>query len=101
MHQAFKAIHIYLGKISDILIAYSWNYQYFLTLVTPIQSAPMKLIISDEKQPKVTLKPGMKLEVVSVSLASTDLKKPKKIAARLCGGTSTCLALIEVGNEKK
>lgn len=61
----------------------------------------MKLIVSDDKQPKVTLKPGMKLEVVTVALAGADLKKPKKIAARLCGGTSTCVALIEIGKSEK
>lgn len=52
-------------------------------------------VVSDEKNPKITVKPGMKLEVVTVSLVDSTLKKPKKIAARLCGGTSTCLALVE------
>ena len=52
-------------------------------------------IVSDEKNPKVVLKPGMKLNVVSVKLADSDLKKPTAQGARLCGGTSTCLALIE------
>jgi hypothetical protein len=56
----------------------------------------MKLIISNDKQPKVSVKAGQKLEVVSVALADVNLKKPKKIGARLCGGTSTCLALVEI-----
>jgi len=56
----------------------------------------MKLIISNDKQPRVSVKPGQKLEVVSVSLADVNLKKPKRIGARLCGGTSTCLALMDI-----
>jgi hypothetical protein len=43
----------------------------------------MKLIVSNDKKPKVSVKPGMKLEVVSVSLADAELKKPKKLGARL------------------
>lgn len=53
-------------------------------------------IVSNEKNPKVSLKPGMKLNVVSVKLANPSLKAPKAVAARLCGGTTTCLALIDV-----
>ena len=56
----------------------------------------IKLINSDEKYPVIKLKPGLKFEVSTVALVGTDLKKPTKIAARLCGGTSTCLALIEI-----
>jgi hypothetical protein len=56
----------------------------------------LKFIVSDEKNPKVTLKPGQRLEVVSVALADATLKKPKKIGARLCGGTDTCLALVDI-----
>ena len=56
----------------------------------------LTLIASDEKQPKIALKAGMKLNVVSVKLADATLKKAKPIAARLCGGTNTCLALIEI-----
>lgn len=57
------------------------------------------LVVDDAKNPKVTLtlKPGMKLNVTSVSLVDAKLKRPAKIAARLCGGTGTCLALIDVG----
>jgi hypothetical protein len=57
------------------------------------------LIVSDDKNPKVTVKPGMKLQVVTVALVGADLKKPSKVAARLCGGTTTCLALVEVPGE--
>ena len=54
----------------------------------------LTLIVSDDKNPKVGLKPGMKLEIVSVRLAEPTLKSTK-VAARLCGGTSTCVALVE------
>lgn len=61
----------------------------------PTQSK-MKLIVSDDKNPSVTLKPGMKLQVVAVDLVEPNLKASKKIAARLCSGGGTCVALIEI-----
>ena len=61
----------------------------------------MKLIVAKQKNPKVVLKPGMKLRVVSVSMAGPDLKKPKKLAARLCGGTNTCIALVDIERDEK
>jgi hypothetical protein len=68
----------------------------------PKTSAPKKLtlIVSDEKQPKIVLKPGMKLNVVSVKLADSALKPARPGAARLCGGTNTCLALVEIDDAK-
>jgi hypothetical protein len=51
-------------------------------------------VVSNDSKPSIQLEPGMKLEVVSVSLVSPTLKSARPIAARLCGGTSTCLALI-------
>jgi len=56
----------------------------------------MKLIISPSKRPEVKLKKGARLKVVAVSLVSPTLKRPKAIAARLCGGTNTCLAMVEL-----
>jgi hypothetical protein len=53
------------------------------------------LIASDQKSPKIALRPGMKLQVVSIKLADPTLKAAKPIAARLCGGTNTCIALVE------
>ena len=58
-------------------------------------------IVSDAKNPQVTVRPGTKLEVVSVALAGPDLKKPAKLAARLCGGSGTCLALVEIPQARK
>lgn len=57
----------------------------------------LKLIAAEDKNPKVELKPGMRLDVVSVSLLDPTLKKSRAKAARLCGGTDTCLALVELG----
>jgi hypothetical protein len=64
---------------------------------TPVsEKSVTTLVVSDDKQPKVALKPGMKLEVVAVSLVDSQFKKSSLKAARLCGGTSTCVAVIEV-----
>jgi hypothetical protein len=56
----------------------------------------LNLIASDDKKPAVKLEKGMKLEVVSVSLVEATLKPSRARAARLCGGTDTCLALVEI-----
>lgn len=56
----------------------------------------MKLIVSDDDKPAVVLKAGQKLQVTAVSVVTPELKKGGPIAARLCGGTSTCLAIIEI-----
>ncbi len=61
----------------------------------------VKLIVSQEKQPKVALKPGMRVEVTTVKLVDPNLARPPKIAARLCGGSGTCLALIDLGETVK
>ena len=53
-------------------------------------------IVSDERNPKVKVSAGMKLEVQSVKLVDPRLGRIKKIGARLCGGSGTCLALIEI-----
>ena len=61
----------------------------------------MTLIVSDEKQPKVSVKPGMRLNVVAVKLADAQLKSPRKLGARLCSGGGTCVALIEIDPEQQ
>jgi hypothetical protein len=54
------------------------------------------LIVSDETAPAVRLRDGMKFEVHSVTLVDPEMTPvPDKIGARLCGGTSTCLALVD------
>lgn len=55
-------------------------------------------IVSKAKNPKVQLTAGMRLDVKSVRLLDPELRPSKVLAARLCGGTSTCLALVEVGD---
>jgi len=59
-------------------------------------SQSLTLIASDSRNPIGKSKPGTKLQVVSVTLAGTASAKRPKIGARLCGGTSTCLAVFEV-----
>jgi hypothetical protein len=54
------------------------------------------LIESDDAAPSLKLKPGMKFEVHLSSVVDAELNPSDKIAARLCGGTSTCLALVKV-----
>jgi hypothetical protein len=54
------------------------------------------LVVSDEEKPKIEHPQGSKAKVVSVSLVDPKLAKANVTAARLCGGTSTCVALHEV-----
>jgi hypothetical protein len=63
------------------------------------KSPTVRLIVSDDKRPEVALRTGMKLEVVALELLGPDLKRIKNIGARLCGGSGTCLALIDVGHD--
>jgi len=54
------------------------------------------LLVSDEAEPAVKLKPGMRFEVHALTVVDPELKASDKVAARLCGGTSTCIALVKV-----
>ena len=54
------------------------------------------VIVSDDEEPKLALKPGMRFEVHATSVVDPEFKKSTAVAARLCGGTSTCLALVEI-----
>ena len=56
----------------------------------------MHLIVSDEKNPAVKLKKGMRLEVREVVFNTPDLKKIAQ-ASRLCGMGGACMALTELG----
>ena len=56
----------------------------------------IKLVATNEKNPNVKLKPGMKFEVAAVQLLDPSKGKIKKRGARLCGGTDTCLALVDI-----
>jgi len=55
----------------------------------------MTLVLDNSKKPDVTVKPGQRLDVVAVNVVSTA--RPRRpIGGRLCGGTSTCLALVDI-----
>lgn len=57
----------------------------------------INLIVSPEKKPQVTVKAGQKLQVVAVSLTGGKAASIKKaIGARLCGGSGTCLAVMDI-----
>ena len=63
----------------------------------PVQpAAKIHLVESDDQRPTIKLKPGMRFEVHATTIVDTELKPAEKVAARLCGGTSTCLALVEI-----
>jgi hypothetical protein len=63
--------------------------------------AKVQLIVSDEPKPAVTLEPGMRFEVISVPLVGPSLRPESAAGARLCGGTSTCLALVQIEAEQR
>jgi len=66
-------------------------------MATPPTKQPLvHLVASDETSPPLKLKPGMRFEVRASTIVDTELKPAKGVAARLCGGTDTCLALVEV-----
>jgi hypothetical protein len=54
------------------------------------------LVVSEEAEPAIKVKAGMRFEVHSVVVVDEELQASKKVAARLCGGTSTCIALVEI-----
>jgi hypothetical protein len=60
-------------------------------------SKKVNLIISEQKKPLGSVKPGQKLQVVAVTLAGAKAAAVKKaIGARLCGGSGTCLAVVNI-----
>lgn len=65
-------------------------------MVTPDAPATIHLIVSDESEPTIKVKAGAKFEVHSVKVVDAAFKPSDKVAARLCGGTSTCIALLKV-----
>jgi hypothetical protein len=57
----------------------------------------VELIVSREKRPQVEVAAGQKLSVVAVSFRGPVENIAATIGATLCGGTSTCIALIHTG----
>lgn len=66
----------------------------------PRTGRKLSLVISNEKNPIGSAKPGSVLEVVAVALTGGKAVSKKKLGARLCGGTSTCLALMDIEKEE-
>ena len=61
------------------------------------QPAPkVRLIASDDEHPTIEVRPGMRFEVTATTIVDAKLKPVGKVAARLCGGTDTCLALTVI-----
>ena len=58
----------------------------------------LSLVAAKEKKPSVTVKAGQEFRVTAVTLQGPEVAKLKKAAARLCGGTSTCIALVDIGS---
>lgn len=57
----------------------------------------IELLASPHKNPAVRVKTGQRLDVVNVKMTTIGERRPATLGARLCGGTSTCLALMHVG----
>ena len=66
---------------------------------TAKSSSSLRFIVSNDKSPQVALKPGMRLNVVSTVLVGPDMRRIRNIGARLCGGSGTCMALVDLGSE--
>ena len=61
------------------------------------QSSKVRLVVSDEKDVRMKVRPGEKLDVVQVVTITPDLRIASRAGARLCGyGSGVCLALIEI-----
>jgi hypothetical protein len=55
------------------------------------------IIVTDEKKPELERpRGGKRYKTVSVQVTDPTLKPAKAVGARLCGGTDSCVALIEV-----
>jgi hypothetical protein len=56
-------------------------------------------IESEHTEPTIaghTLKAGQKYEVKAVPVKDPQVATAMKVGGRLCGGTDTCLALVEI-----
>ncbi len=56
----------------------------------------IKLVVSEEEAPRIQLKPGMQLKVEAIELVDQQLSTASIGAARICGGTTVCIAIIDV-----
>ena len=61
------------------------------------QGSKVRLVVSDEKDVRMKVRPGEKLDVVQVEAIMPDLRRASRVGARLCGyGSGTCLAIVEI-----
>jgi len=65
--------------------------------------ATIRLIESDDEQPKVALTPGRRFEVIATPVVDSDLNSVSEETkgqplrpSRLCGSHSTCVAILEI-----
>ena len=65
---------------------------------TKATAAPLRLIVSSDKNPAVTLKKGMRLDVREVVFNTPELQTLPQ-ASRLCGLGGACLAIVHLGAE--
>lgn len=68
---------------------------------TQAPSGKTQFIVSDDKNPSIKLKPGMKFQVQAVQLVDPTMNaiKAKTGLGRLCGGNNICIALMSVDEE--
>jgi hypothetical protein len=68
----------------------------------PEKRMPIKLIASEEGEPRVEHRAGKRYEVAVVPIVDRDLNAMEEgieeaaRPARLCGSRSTCVAIIEI-----
>ncbi|MDQ1829791.1 hypothetical protein [Massilia scottii] len=62
----------------------------------PEVDGEVHLIVSDDASPSIPMEPGKTWRVTTVSVVAPNMERSNAIAARLCGGSNTCVALIEV-----
>jgi hypothetical protein len=68
------------------------------------RTAKIHLIASDEPEPRARLVPGKRYEVTVAPIVDNDLRAvadeaeaaPAARPARLCGGRTTCVAIVEI-----
>jgi hypothetical protein len=65
----------------------------------PRPKRELQLVQSRSRTPKVRLEPGMRLEVVGISIVDEKLAQVAAEGSRLCGGSGTCLAIVHIGDD--
>ncbi|WP_424973214.1 hypothetical protein [Dinoroseobacter sp. S76] len=56
----------------------------------------VRLIVSDDKEPTIKVRPGMKIEMVEVSAEDSEGASQEMVLSTLCGyGSTYCVAVIQ------